>query len=134
MPAGAAGLLARRCVRVISYCYQTDWFGTVPVDQLSATFAALADPTRRAILARLVEGEATVTELAEPFPISGQAVGKHLRVLERAGLIERRRTAQLRPSRLRAVAMKDAAEWLDGYREFWEAGFDRMDERLRADD
>ena len=105
----------------------------MPVDQLSTTFAALADPTRRAILARLVEGEATVTELAEPFPMSAQAVGKHLRVLERAGLIERRRTAQLRPSRLRAVALKDAAEWFDGYRGFWEAGFDRMDERLRAD-
>jgi DNA-binding transcriptional ArsR family regulator len=105
----------------------------VPVDQLSATFAALADPTRRAILARLVEGEATVTELAAPFPMSAQAVGKHLRVLERAGLIERRRAAQLRPSRLRAVALKDAAEWLDTYREFWEAGFDLMDKRLRAD-
>ena len=103
------------------------------VDTLSTTFAALADPTRRAILARLVEGEATVTELAEPFPMSAQAVGKHLRVLERAGLIERRSTAQLRPSRLRAVALQDAAEWFDGYREFWEAGFDRMDERLRAD-
>jgi DNA-binding transcriptional ArsR family regulator len=105
----------------------------VPVDQLSATFAALADPTRRAILARLVQGEATVNELAAPFPMSAQAVGKHLRVLERAGLIERRRTAQLRPSRLRAVALKDAAEWLDTYREFWEAGFDRMDQRLRDD-
>jgi DNA-binding transcriptional ArsR family regulator len=121
-------------VRVVAYSYQTDWFGTVPVDQLSATFAALADPTRRAILARLVEGEATVTELAAPFPMSAQAVGKHLRVLERAGLIERRRTAQLRPSRLRALALKDAAEWLDTYREFWEAGFDRMDQRLRAHD
>jgi DNA-binding transcriptional ArsR family regulator len=118
---------------VVSYSYQTDWFGTVPVDQLSATFAALADPTRRAILARLVEGEATVNELAAPFPMSAQAVGKHLRVLERAGLIERRRTAQLRPSRLRAVALKDAAEWFDTYREFWEAGFDRMDQRLRED-
>ena len=74
-----------------------------------------------------MEGEATVNELATPFPMSAQAVGKHLRVLERAGLIERRRTAQLRPSRLRAVALKDAAEWLDSYREFWEAGFDRMD-------
>jgi DNA-binding transcriptional ArsR family regulator len=103
----------------------------VPVDQLSATFAALADPTRRAILARLVEGEATVNELAAPFPMSAQAVGKHLRVLERAGLIERRRTAQQRPSRLRAVALKDAAEWLDTYRAFWEIGFDRMDQRLR---
>jgi DNA-binding transcriptional ArsR family regulator len=121
-------------VRVVAYSYQTTWFGTMPVDQLSTTFAALADPTRRAILARLVEGEATVNELAAPFPMSAQAVGKHLRVLERAGLIERRRTAQLRPSRLRAVALKDAAEWLEDYRAFWEAGFDRMDERLRADD
>ncbi len=103
----------------------------MPVDQLSATFAALADPTRRAILARLVDGEATVNELAEPFPMSAQAVGKHLRVLERANLIERGRTAQRRPSRLRAVALKDAADWLDDYREFWEAGFDRMDQRLR---
>ena len=105
----------------------------MPVDQLSTTFAALADPTRRAILARLVEGEATVTELAAPFPMSAQAVGKHLRVLERAGLIERRRSAQLRPSRLRAVALQDAAGWFESYREFWEAGFDRMDERLRDD-
>ncbi|HEY7620025.1 MAG TPA: metalloregulator ArsR/SmtB family transcription factor [Solirubrobacteraceae bacterium] len=106
----------------------------MPVDQLSATFAALADPTRRAILARLIDGEATVTELAAPFPMSAQAVGKHLRVLEGAGLIERRRTAQLRPSRLRPVALRDAAEWLDTYRRFWEAGFDRLDERLRDDD
>jgi DNA-binding transcriptional ArsR family regulator len=119
-------------VRAPEYSYQTKWFGsTVPVDQLSMTFAALADPTRRAILERLVEGEATVTELAAPFPMSAQAVGKHLRVLERAGLIERRRTAQQRPSRLRPVALKDATEWLDTYRAFWEAGFDRMDERLR---
>ena len=103
------------------------------VDTLSTTFAALADPTRRAILARLVDGEATVTELAAPFPMSAQAVGKHLRVLERAGLIERRRSAQLRPSRLRAVALQDAAGWFESYRGFWEAGFDRMDERLRAD-
>ena len=101
---------------------------------LDQIFAALADPTRRAILARLIDGEATVTELAAPFPISAQAIGKHLRVLERAGLIERRRTAQQRPSRLRAAALKDAADWFDGYRAFWEAGFDRMDERLRADD
>src|SRR5919112_2126832 len=101
----------------------------MPVDQLSTTFAALADPTRRAILARLARGEATVNQLAEPFPITVQAVSKHLRVLERAGLVERRRSAQLRPSRLRPVALKDAAEWLDGYRAFWEAGFDRMDER-----
>ena len=106
----------------------------MPVDQLSTTFAALADPTRRAIVARLTAGEATVNELAAPFPMSAQAVGKHLRVLERAGLIERRRAAQLRPSRLRAVALKDAADWLESYREFWEAGFDRMDQRLQADD
>ena len=103
------------------------------VDPLSTTFAALADPTRRAILARLREAEATVNELAAPFPMSSQAVGKHLRVLERAGLIERRRSAQLRPSQLRAIALKDAVEWLDPYREFWEAGFDRMEQRLRDD-
>ena len=103
------------------------------VDPLSTTFSALADPTRRAILARLMDGEATVNELAAPFPMSAQAVGKHLRVLERAGLIERRRSAQLRPSRLRAVALKDAVEWLDPYRAFWEAGFDRMEQRLRDD-
>jgi DNA-binding transcriptional ArsR family regulator len=105
----------------------------LPVDQLSTTFAALADPTRRAILTRLMDGEATVNELAAPFPMSAQAVGKHLRVLERAGLIERHRSAQLRPSRLRAIALKDATEWLDSYRAFWEAGFDRMEERLRDD-
>jgi DNA-binding transcriptional ArsR family regulator len=103
----------------------------MPVDQLSATFAALADPTRRAILARLTDGDATVNELAEPFPISVQAISQHLHVLERAGLIERGKTAQLRPSRLRGTPLKDVAEWLEGYRRFWEAGFDRMDERLR---
>lgn len=101
-------------------------------DQLSTTFAALADPTRRAILDRLAAGEATVGELAEPFPISTQAVSKHLAVLERAGMIERGRTAQLRPSRLRADALRDAARWLDSYRAFWESGADRMNERLRV--
>ncbi|MGN6868674.1 MAG: ArsR/SmtB family transcription factor [Solirubrobacteraceae bacterium] len=105
----------------------------MPVDHLSSTFAALADPTRRAILARLIEGEATVNELAAPFPMSAQAIGKHLRVLERAGLIERLRSAQQRPSRLRPVALKDAAEWLDTYRAFWDAGFDRMEQRLQDD-
>ena len=100
-------------------------------DQLSATFAALADPTRRAILERLTQGEATVNELAAPFPITGQAVSKHLRVLERAGLIERGRNAQLRPSRLRGAPLKDVAEWVDGYRGLWATGFDRLDERLR---
>jgi DNA-binding transcriptional ArsR family regulator len=106
----------------------------MPVDQLSATFAALADPTRREILERLSEGEATVNELAEPFPISVQAVSKHLKVLERAGLIERGRAAQLRPSRLRGTGLRDAAGWLEGYRRFWEEGFDRLDARLRASD
>ncbi len=106
------------------------------VDQLSreldVTFAALSDPTRRAILDRLAEGEATVSELAEPFPISVQAVSKHLKVLEGAGLITRGRAAQLRPSRLHPDPMRDAAAWLDGYRGLWEDGFDRMDQRLRA--
>jgi DNA-binding transcriptional ArsR family regulator len=104
---------------------------TVAVDELSATFAALADPTRRAILERLTHGEATVNDLAEPFPISVQAVSKHLRVLERAGLIERSRTAQLRPSRLRAVPLKEAAEWLHTYRRFWRQSFDRLEQRLQ---
>jgi DNA-binding transcriptional ArsR family regulator len=101
-------------------------------DQLSATFAALADPTRRAILARLAEGEATVNQLAEPFPITVQAVSKHLKVLERAGLITRGRSAQLRPSRLQGAALKDAADWLAGYRGFWERRFDRLDDHLRS--
>ena len=102
------------------------------VDQLTRTFAALADPTRRAILGRLAEGEATVGELAEPFPISSQAVSKHLKVLEAAGLITRGRTAQLRPSRLQAAPLQDAVDWLETYRRFWEDGFDRLEERLRA--
>jgi DNA-binding transcriptional ArsR family regulator len=102
------------------------------VDQLSTTFAALADPTRRAILERLADGEATVGELAEPFPMTLQAVSKHLKVLERAGLIARGRSAQLRPSRLQGDALKDAADWLAGYRGFWEVSFDRLDEHLRA--
>ena len=103
-----------------------------PVDQLTSTFAALADPTRRAILARLAEGEATVNELAEPFPISLQAVSKHLKVLERAGLITRGRSAQLRPSRLEGAPLKDAVDWLERYRRVWQASFDRLDERLRT--
>jgi DNA-binding transcriptional ArsR family regulator len=102
------------------------------VDQLSETFAALADPTRRAILERLSSGEATVTELARPFPISLQAVSKHLRVLERAGLVERTRSAQLRPSRLRAAPLQEVDEWLQGYRSFWTSGFDRLEHRLRS--
>jgi DNA-binding transcriptional ArsR family regulator len=104
----------------------------VAADQLSSTFAALADPTRRAILGRLAEGEATVNELAEPFPISVQAVSKHLKVLEQAGLITRGRTAQLRPSRLQGAPLKDAVDWLEKYRRFWEGSFDRLEVRLRA--
>jgi DNA-binding transcriptional ArsR family regulator len=101
------------------------------VDRLSTTFGALADPTRRAILARLAEGEATVNELAQPFPITLQAVSKHLKVLERAGLIARGRTAQLRPSRLQGDALGEAADWLEGYRRFWDERLDRLDEHLR---
>jgi DNA-binding transcriptional ArsR family regulator len=102
------------------------------IDHLTDTFAALADPTRRAILTRLAESDATVSELAEPFPITLQAVSKHLKVLERAGLITRGRTAQLRPSRLEATPLKDAAAWLDDYRQFWMGSFDRLDERLNG--
>jgi DNA-binding transcriptional ArsR family regulator len=101
-------------------------------DRLTTTFAALADPTRRAILERLAEGEATVNELAEPFPISLQAVSKHLKVLEQAGLITRGRSAQLRPSRLQGTPLKEAVEWLETYRCFWEGSFDRLDERLQS--
>jgi DNA-binding transcriptional ArsR family regulator len=100
-------------------------------DRLSATFAALADPTRRAILGRLAEGEATVNELAEPFPITTQAVSQHLKVLERAGLITRSRAAQLRPSRLQGARLKDATDWLEKYRPFWDESFDQLDARLR---
>src|SRR4051794_24679670 len=99
-------------------------------DRLSAIFSALADPTRRAILARLATGEASVTELARPFEISLPAISKHLKVLERAGLISRGREAQWRPCRLEAGAMKDAADWLDAYRRLWEERLDRLDEYL----
>ena len=99
-------------------------------DDLSTTFAALADPTRRAILARLSQGEATVNELARPFSISLQAVSKHLKVLERAGLIARGRDRQLRPSRLQGEALGEAAGWLEDYRSFWDASFDRLGEHL----
>jgi DNA-binding transcriptional ArsR family regulator len=98
--------------------------------QLDATFAALADPTRRAILARLAAGEASVNELVEPFDMSQPAISKHLRVLERAGLISRTRDAQRRPCRLEARPLAEADEWLERYREFWEASFDRLDSLL----
>ncbi len=100
-------------------------------DQLSVTFAALADPTRRAILARLATGETTVTELAQPFEMSLPAVTKHLKVLERAGLITRGREAQWRPCRLEAMPLKNVADWLDHYRRFWEESFDRLDVYLK---
>src|SRR4051812_19990736 len=95
--------------------------------QLDATFAALADPTRRAILARLAAGEASVMELAEPFALSQPAISKHLKVLERAGLIAQGRDAQRRPRRLEAQPLAEAAGWLDRYREFWEGSFERLD-------
>ena len=100
-------------------------------DDLNATFSALADPTRRAILARLATGESSVTELAQPFEMSLPAISKHLKVLERAGLIARGREAQWRPCRLETRPLKDAADWLDHYRRFWEENFDRLDDYLR---
>jgi|SRR5881392_2225535 DNA-binding transcriptional ArsR family regulator len=102
-------------------------------DQLTRTFAALADPTRRAILGRLAEGEATVNDLAEPFPITVQAVSQHLKVLERAGLVSRGRNAQQRPARLRGNPLAEAVDWLDKYRPLWESSFDQLEARLRDD-
>jgi DNA-binding transcriptional ArsR family regulator len=99
-------------------------------DLLSRAFAALADPTRRAILARLANGESTVGELAKPFAMSGPAVSKHLKVLERAGLVSRGRDAQRRPCRLRAAPIKRVAEWADDYRQFWDASYERLDAYL----
>ncbi len=100
-------------------------------DRLSVTFAALADPTRRAILAHLAKGEASVTELAQPFEMSLPAISKHLKVLERAGLITRGRDAQWRPCQLKAEALKDVTDWLDRYRQFWEENLDRLDDYLQ---
>lgn len=100
-------------------------------DRLSTTFAALADPTRRAILVRLTSGEASVTELAEPFAMSMPAISKHLKVLESAGLIARGREAQWRPCRLEAGPLKNVADWVEHYRHFWEQSFDRLDDYLR---
>jgi len=105
---------------------------TVAADQLSATFAALADPTRRAILARLAAGESSVTELAAPFDMSLPAVTKHLKVLERSGLITRSRQAQWRPCRLEAKPLRDVATWVEQYRRFWEKRLDRLEEYLRS--
>jgi DNA-binding transcriptional ArsR family regulator len=103
---------------------------TLATAQLDRTFSALADPTRRAILARLTAGEASVTELAEPFEMSMPAVSKHLKVLERAGLIARGRERQWRPARLEAGPLKEVAEWTERYRRFWEESYDRLDEYL----
>ena len=101
------------------------------MDQLSLTFAALADPTRRAILERLMQGEASVTELAKPFDMSLPAVSKHLKVLERAGLISRGRDAQWRPCQLNAGPLREVADWVEHYRRFWKDSFDRLDEYLQ---
>ena len=106
----------------------------MPPDSLSTTLSALADPTRRAILARLSAGEASVTELAEPFDISLPAVTKHLKVLERAGLISRHRDAQWRPCRLQAKPLGEVADWVNGYRAFWEQGLDRLESYLQQTD
>jgi DNA-binding transcriptional ArsR family regulator len=103
---------------------------TMTAERLDRTFSALADPTRRAILARLAHGEATVTDLATPFSMTLPAVSKHLKVLERAGLIARGREKQWRPARLAAEPLKEAAEWIERYREFWEQSYDRLDEYL----
>ena len=100
-------------------------------DQLSLTLAALADPTRRAILSRLAAGEATVNELAAPFSVTLPAISRHLKVLERAGLISRSRTAQWRPCRLEAAPLAEVADWVERYRVFWNDGFDRLDEQLK---
>ncbi|GAA1404995.1 ArsR/SmtB family transcription factor [Catellatospora coxensis] len=102
------------------------------MDRLSLVFAALADPTRRAILARLADGEATVNQLAEPFPISLQAVSKHLKVLEQAGLITRGRDAQWRPCRLEAAPLRDISAWAASYRRFWDERYDRLDDYLQT--
>jgi DNA-binding transcriptional ArsR family regulator len=103
-------------------------------DRLSRTFTALADPTRRAILEQLTEGEASVSELAAQFPMTLQAVSKHLQILERAGLVSRGRSAQLRPSRLEAAPLEEAVTWLATYRRFWRKRFDRLDARVREPD
>ena len=115
---------------------QPSGYGRWSPDRLDATFAALADPTRRAILARLASGQASVTELAEPFAMSQPAISKHLKVLERAGLISRGRDAQRRPRRLEPKPLAEATGWLDAYRRFWEGNFERLDavlEGLKAD-
>jgi DNA-binding transcriptional ArsR family regulator len=122
--AGASGYLTSR---LLNHMVQQH----ISQDRLDATFSALADPTRRAILARLASGETSVSELAQPFEMSMPAISKHLKVLQRAGLIERGREAQWRPCRLSAGPLKDASDWLDRYRRFWEESLDRLDVYLR---
>ncbi len=104
----------------------------MPTDQLSATFSALADPTRRALLARLSHGEASVLDLAKPFKMSLPAVSKHLKVLEKSGLIERRKQAQWRHCRIQAAPLKDATDWMENYRKFWEESLDRLEDYLKV--
>lgn len=111
---------------------QPSGYGRLSPRHLDATFAALADPTRRAILARLASGEASVGELAEPFSMSQPAISKHLKVLERAGLVSRGRDAQRRPRRLEAKPLAEATEWLERYREYWEGNYERLDALLEA--
>lgn len=113
-----------------SILYHSVKYMSASTDTLTLTFGALADPTRRAMLARLARGPATVTELAEPFVISLPAISKHLKVLQRAGLIERGREAQWRPAQLQAAPLKDAAQWLEGYRQHWEENLDRLEAYL----
>jgi DNA-binding transcriptional ArsR family regulator len=110
---------------------QPKGYGTIPPDALDLTFATLADPTRRAILARLASGEASVKELAEPFNMSQPAISKHIKVLERAGLVSRGRDAQRRPVRLEPKPLAQAADYIEGYRAFWEEGFSKLDAYLR---
>src|ERR1700735_1096988 len=111
--------------------YLTDWLSTMPSDPLSTTFAALADPTRRAILTRLALGETSVTELAEPFDMSLPAISKHLKVLEHAGLIPRGREAQWRPCRIAPISLKQVDGWLGNFRRFWDENFNRLDDYLQ---
>lgn len=123
------------CASIIPISYLTYWLYKLNDRHLDATFAALADPTRRAILARLASGAATVNELAEPFAMTQPAISKHLKVLEKAGLISRDRDAQRRPSRLEPKRLAEASAWLDQYRQFWESSFHRLDavlEELQA--
>ena len=125
-PPASRGLTARPVVHNLP-AMQPLGYGSLSPARLDATFAALADPTRRAILARLASGEANVTELAKPFDMSQPAISKHLKVLERAGLISRGRDAQSRPCRLEGKRLREAAQWMERYRRFWEESFDRLD-------